>query len=188
MLERLAATIALPLLPAMLAAQAVSPPATPPANSLANTDANYRALRAAAPSETYRVGNLALKRDVATITLRSGELTVLAPVLNHVTMAVFSGEGRFQLKPAIPIEEAHLNKVLGRTDMDETFDSALLCFTDGTLAEVQSQAKTIALDTHAANVLADFRHRVREKADTNVEADLLGELYNPAQGPSFRAF
>jgi hypothetical protein len=184
MRARLAATIALLVLPATLAAQTVSPLANP----LANSDANYHALRTAAPNETHRIENIELKRDVATITLRSGEITFLAPVMNHVTMAVFSGEGRFQLKPAIPIEEAHLNKVLGRTDVDETFDSALLCFTDGTLAEIQSQAKTIALDAHAANVLADFRHKLRDKADSNVYADLLSELYNPAQGPSFRAF
>jgi hypothetical protein len=168
------------LVPAILGAQAVSP--------LANSDANYHALRNAAPQETYRVENIELRRDVATITLRSGELTFLPPVLGRVAMAVFSGEGRFQLKPAIPIEEAHLNKLLGRPDVDETFDSALLCFTDGTLAEVQGQAKTVALDSHAAGVLADFRHRLREKADTNVEADLLGELYNPAQNGAFRAF
>ena len=62
---------------AMLAAQAVSPPAANLANSLANSDANYRALRTAAPSETYRVENLELKRDVATIALRSGECRFL---------------------------------------------------------------------------------------------------------------
>src|ERR1700677_3094173 len=144
------------LVPAVLAAQAASP--------LANSDANYHALRNAAPEETYRVENIELKRDVATLTFRTGTITFLAPVLDHVTMAVFSGEGRFQLKPAIPIEEAHLNKVLGHPDLDETFDSAMLSFTDGTLAEVQSQAKTIATDPRAAGLLAEFRHKLREKA------------------------
>ena len=171
-------------LPAILMAQIVSP--------LANSDANYHALRNAAPQETYRVENIELKRDVGTITLRTGEITFLAPVMGRMTMAVFSGEGRFQLKPAIPIEEAHLNKLLGRPDVDETFDAAMLCFTDGTLAEVQGQAKTMALDSHAAGVLAEFRHRVREKAYSNIEADLLSELYSSAQsqdrGTSFRAF
>jgi hypothetical protein len=157
---------------------------------LANTDANYHALRTAAPNETYRVENIELKRDVATITLRTGAITFLPPVLGRVTMAVFSGEGRFQLKPAIPIEEDHLNKLLGHPEVDETFDSAMLCFTDGTLAEVQSQAKTIALDSHAAGVLADFRRRLKERAETNVDADVLSELYDTAPAPShsFRAF
>jgi Peptidase family M1 domain len=171
-------------LPAILAAQAVS--------SLANTDANYHALRTAAPQETYRVENIELKRDAATITLRTGEITFLAPALGRVTMAVFSGEGRFQLKPAIPIEEDHLTKLLGHPEVDETFDSAMLCFTDGTLTEVQSQAKTIALDPRAAGVLADFRHKLKEHAYSNIDADLLSELYRTPQGldrnPSFRAF
>src|ERR1700728_384839 len=103
------AAIAAFFLPAILTAQIVSP--------LANSDANYHALRNAVPQETYRVENIELKRDVGTITLRTGEITCLAPVMGHVTMALFSGEGRFQLKPAIPIEEAHLNKLLGRPDV-----------------------------------------------------------------------
>lgn len=168
-------------LPMLLAAQIVSP--------LANSDSSYRALRNSLPAETYRVENIELKRDVGTITLRTGQLTFLPPVLGRVAMAVFSGDGRFQLKPAIPIEEEHLNKLLGRPDVDETFDAALFCFTDGTLAEVQSQARMIALDPRAADELKDFRRKLRERAYSDIDADLLSELYNPvAQGGSFRAF
>src|SRR5580698_4272481 len=168
--------IAALFLPAILAAQAVSP--------LVNTETNYHALRTAAPQETYRVENIELKRDVATITLRTGEITFLAPVLGRVTMAVFSGEGRLQLKPAIPIEEDHLNKLLGHPEVDETFDAAMLCFTDGTLAEVQGQAHAAALDPKAADELKDFRRKLRDKADSDIEADLLSELYDPAQNGS----
>lgn len=57
------------LLPWTPAAQAVSP--------LANTDPNYLVLRNAAPSETYLVENVELKRDVGTITLRSGQVSFL---------------------------------------------------------------------------------------------------------------
>lgn len=167
-------------LPALVWAQAVSP--------LANSDPNYHALRTNAPAETYRVENIELKRDVGTITLRTGQITFLPPVLGRVSMAVFSGEGRFQLKPAIPIEEAHINKIIGRPDVDETFDAALLCFTDGTPAEIQGQAKNISLDPKAADALKDFRQKLRDKSLSNVEADLLSELYNPGQGGSFRAF
>ena len=167
-------------LPAVLSAAVVSP--------LANTDANYHALRSDAPSVTYTVENIELKRDVGTIILRTGRITFLPPVLGHVTTAVFSGDGRFQLKPAIPIERAHLNKVLGRPEVDEAFESALLCFTDGTFAEVQSQAKAIALDPRSTDELNEFRRKLREKAESDIEAELLAELYNPSQGASFRAF
>jgi hypothetical protein len=68
-----------------------------------NADLNYRALRDAAPTETYGVENIELKRDGGTLTPRTGQLTFLAPVLNQVSMAVFNGE--FRLKPAIALEE-----------------------------------------------------------------------------------
>jgi hypothetical protein len=168
------------VVPVMLTAQAVSP--------LANSDPNYQALRNAAPSETFLVENIELKRDVGTITLRTGQITFLPPVLGRVTTAVFSGEGRFQLKPAIPIETAHLNKLLGRSDVDETFDLAMFAFTDETLAEIKGQAHATALDPKAADVLKEFRRKLRDKAGSDIEADLLSELYDPAQGGSFRAF
>lgn len=168
------------LVPMVLAAQSVSP--------LANTDPIYVTLRNAAPTESYLVENIELKRDVGTITLKSGQISFLAPVLGRVTTAVFSGEGRFQLKPAVPVEAAHLNKVLGRPDVDETFDSAMFAFTDETLAEIKAQAHAGALDPKAAETLKEFRRKLRERAYSNVEADLLAELYNPARGGSFRAF
>ncbi len=155
---------------------------------LANTDPNYVTLRNAGPAESFLVENIELKRDVGTITLRKGQITFLPAVLGRVTMAVFSGEGRFQLKPAIPIETAHLNKLLGRPDVDETFDAAMLAFTDDTASDVKGQAHATALDPKAADQLRDFRRKLRERAFADLEADLLSELYNPAQGGSFRAF
>ena len=88
MLGRLPATIASLLLPAILAAQAVL-------NPLANTDANYHALRNAAPTETSRVENIELKRDVATITLRSGAITIDAvlKVLDDGALKGLGGAG-----------------------------------------------------------------------------------------------
>jgi hypothetical protein len=167
-------------LPGLLAAQAISP--------LANSDSAYKALRTSLPANTYRVENIELRRDVATFTLRTGTITFLPPVLNRVAVAVFNGEGRFQFKPAIPIEEQHLNKILGRKDVDETFDSAMFAFTDDTFFEVQGQAKTIALEPKAADTIKDYRRKLRAVALANVESDLLGELYNPTQRGSFRAF
>lgn len=165
---------------ALLAGQSVSP--------LANTDPNYVTLRNATPAETYVVENIELKRDVATLTLRSGQISFLPPALGRAAIAVFTGDGRFQLKPAIPIEAAHINKVLGKPEVDQNFDGAMFAFTDETLAEIKGQAHAVALDAKSADQLKDFRRRLRDKADTDVEADVLAELYNPAQRGSFRAF
>src|SRR6185369_232523 len=73
--------------------------------ALANADPNYRLLRDAVPAVAYRVENIELKRDVGTLTLRSGQIVFLPAVLNRVVAAVFVGEGRFQMKPAMRIEE-----------------------------------------------------------------------------------
>jgi hypothetical protein len=103
-------------------------------------------------------------------------------------MAVFNGEGRFQLNPAMPLEAQHLKLILGKPEVDEVIESALLCFTDSTSEEIRGQAKATMLDSHAADLLHDFRQKLRATATTNVEADLLGEIYTPGEGPSFRAF
>jgi hypothetical protein len=171
-------------------------------SGLGNSDPNYRALRSAMPNETYRVENIELKRDVSTITLRTGNITFIPPVLNHVTMAVFTGEGRFQLKPAILLETQYLMRLIGKSEVDEEFTSAIFYFTDATYDEVKKQAHAIATDATAANALRDFHNRTRKQVPPrsmvealvrgedmqNLEAELLAELWNPSETGSFRAF
>jgi Carboxypeptidase regulatory-like domain len=60
-----------------------------------NADPNYRALRDGDLAEIYEVTNLTLKRDVGVITLRSGRVSFLPPVLGKVTTGVFIGDGEF---------------------------------------------------------------------------------------------
>jgi hypothetical protein len=161
-------------------------------SSLANSDPNYRALRDARPSETYQVENIELKRDVGTVTLRSGNITFIPAVLNRVAIAVFSGDGRFQLKPAMQMEGQYLYRMIGRIDVDEEFTSAIFYFTDDTYAAINKDARAVALDASAANALRDFHNRVRPQVERprslieellkggdmpNLEAELLGELY-----------
>jgi hypothetical protein len=161
-------------------------------SSLANSDPNYRALRDARPSETYQVENIELKRDVGTVTLRTGTVTFIPAVLNRVTIAVFSGEGRFQLKPAMQLEGQYLYRMIGKIDVDEEFTSAVFYFTDDTYAAIKKDAHAITLDASAANSLRDFHNRVRPQIERprslveelvrggdmpNLEAELLAELY-----------
>src|SRR5262249_16602458 len=68
--------------------------------------------------------------------------------------------------------------------------------------EVKGQARTMAMEPRTLDVLKDFRRNMRHPEETphsqtealfagwspNMEAELLGELYNPAQRGSFRAF
>lgn len=168
----------------------------------ANSDVNYRALRDGTPAETYRVENIVLKRDVCTLTLKSGEISFLPAVLGQRAVAVFTGLGRFELKPATPIEESRLAFVTGARTVDEELESALLAFTDATFEEVKGQAKEVPLSTKSAAELERFRGGLRFRTENprsmmesrlngdsvpNIEASLLAELYNPAHRGSFTA-
>jgi hypothetical protein len=173
------------------------------AQAQAPADAAYRALRDAAPSETRRVENIELKRDAATITFTSGQITFLTPVMNRVMLGVFSGEGRLRLKPATPLQSAYLSKLTGKGEVDEAFDSAALYFTDQTYDEIRGRSQTAPLDARASGVVRDFRRRLRRDVEnpkslvdalfsgesaSNLEAELLSELYTPAERGSFRLF
>jgi hypothetical protein len=165
-------------------------------SALANSDPNYRALRDALhdghAGETYQVENIELKRDVGTVTLRTGNITFIPAVLNRVTAAVFSGEGRFQLKPAMQMEGQYLYRMIGKIDVDEEFTSAVFYFTDDTYAAIKKDGHATTLDASAANALRDFHNRVRPQVERprtltedlfkggdmpNLEAEVLGELY-----------
>jgi hypothetical protein len=64
-----------------------------------NADPNYRALCDGVPNETYTVSNLTLKRDVGVITLRSGSVSFLPPVLAEP--GVFAAQRFSRFDPAL---------------------------------------------------------------------------------------
>jgi hypothetical protein len=160
--------------------------------AVADSDPNYRALRDGTPSDCLSVKNLELRRDAGTFRLNSGQLTFLPPVLNRPAVAVFTGDGVFHLKPAIAIEERYLTRIIGKPELEEAFESAVFFFSDTTYEEVKKQGAAASLDARAANVLKNVRDKLRRDMTYgdigNVEAELLGELYNPARGASFRAY
>jgi len=150
--------------------------------ALADQDPAYRVLREGAPTEALRTENVELKRDKGTLTLKAGQLAFVKSASNRPAIAVFTGEGVFRLQPAIPIEARYLTRVTGKPEFEEHFDSAVFYFSDSTYDEVKSQGSAMPIDPRAPQVLKN----VREKA--HIEAELLGELYNPQRGPSFRAY
>ena len=171
-------------------------------SSLANSDPNYRALRTARPAGVWRVENLELNRDIGKFTFRAGEFSFLAPVLGKTVMAVFVGEGSFQLAPRNPIESNHMKLITGSGTVDEQFRSVVLCFTDGTESEIKKGAVTVDEASKAGPAFQEFRSRVRRRSDSprsllesflglenvpNIDADLLAELYAP-QRHSFSAY
>ncbi len=171
-------------------------------SALANADPNYRALREGAITEEFSVENVVLRRDAGVVTLKSGVVGFLAPVLGRTSIGVFRGRGSFHLDPAIRPEVNYLTKLTGKPAIDEEFDFAVLVFTDGTYAEITKQARP-ARGASLDSILASFRNRMRHRFEQvrsiaefavrganipNLEAELLGELYNPGRGASFRAY
>src|SRR5207248_11786069 len=84
------------------------------------------------------VGNLVLRRDAATFTLRSGEVYFLPPVEGRVTGAVFVGEGEFGLTPPVEYEKRSLALFTGEPSITEQFTKLTLRFTDKTYEEIKS--------------------------------------------------
>lgn len=161
-----------------------------PALMAQTADPNYRALRDDAPAESFVVENIDLVRDVVRLTLKSGNLTFLAPVENRHMLAVFRGEGTFELTPVVGIERDYLAKLAGQQKPSVGFQRLLIAFSDSTYDEIKKNAKPGPLDPDAAQVLSDMRRKIRKKPNNNgnIEAELLADFYNPNREPSFTAY
>jgi hypothetical protein len=171
--------------------------------STANTDPNYRALRDAEPRETFTVTNLVLKRDRGVLTLKTGRISFVPPVLGRVTMAAFAGEGEFTFDPPLATERDNLRLITDTTSVHESFTRLALCFTDGTYDEIRKQGEKGTDAAPERDALNEVRHRLRHRPDEprshleymltwesidNVESDILADLYNPQRPGFFSAY
>ena len=153
-------------------------------------DPNYKLLREAIPAETFLIENLSLQRDVGQLTLQSGTVTFLTPVQDKRMLAVFRGEGTFEVAPITSMDRNYLAKLAGQEKPRVGFQRMLLAFSDSTYDEVKKAGKLITLDPEAASAAADLRKKIRKEPDNedNIEAELLTDFYNPARESSFMAF
>ncbi len=157
-----------------------------------NTDPNYRVLRDAKLAETYTVNNLSLKRDAGTITLKTGRISFIAPVLNRVAIGVFVGEGEFSLEPALYVEREYMKVIMEKEIYTEAFSRLILVFSDATYDEIKKQGQAGgAADNQILDALRDWQNRLRDRergGGENVEAEILTDLYAPKRLPSFNAY
>jgi hypothetical protein len=151
-------------------------------------DFQYRKLRYAEVSETVVVENVVIRRDVGVITLKRGTVSFGPAVLGRVTGAVFVGEGTFTLVPAVPYERDHIKLTIGTESVSESFDRALLFFTDNAYQELKGTSRVQPLPPGAADAWRDLRQRLRESGEANVDAEILADLYNPKQPGFFTAY
>ena len=172
-------------------------------SSLANSDPNYLALRQGTLKTSYRVQNVTFERDLGRLTLLSGTVDFMPPVLGRVVIGVFTGEGVFRLDPTLPVDKTYLNGLTGKPQIEEHFRSAVLCFTDSTYDEIRKAGTAIDEAPKGTGALREFRSRMRHRTDepqsrweamlggenvVNVEAELLAELYDASASPMFTAY
>ncbi len=168
-----------------------------------NSDPNYRALRDAVIDQSFELKNLTIKRDVGNFTFRNGRITFLKPLLNKVSMAVFTGDGEFTMMPLLELEKNHLKMLTEKETVSETFDRLVLTFTDQTFDEFKKSAELVTADQSALDLLKDFRGRMRRNTERprslvealfageemeNLDATLLAYLLNPNRGQMFNAY
>ncbi len=155
----------------------------------ATPDPLYTSLRSVTAGDAFVVENLVLHRDAGTLTLKTGVIALTPQAMGRDTLAVFVGEGEFSLIPASGIEKSYLRSLTDQESFKDTFDRALFCFTDDTGKEIREQARTAASGAKTGDTLQDFRKKLRvREAPENMEAELLRDLYSPAQPGLFNAY
>ena len=155
-----------------------------------NADPAYRALRTSEIVEALPIENVVIRRDAGVLTLKTGMVGFTAPTLGHDTLAVFAGEGEFVLDPPQALEKSYLKQATGQDTIQEFFDRAIFVFTDGAGREIRGQSKSRAPDAHLSSLLKDFRRHVRDSAydSSNLDAEVLRDLFNPRQAGFFSAY
>jgi hypothetical protein len=187
-----------------IAGQQTSINVTEKSLSFANSAPFYRQLRNIALGETYRCENFTLNMDAGTFRFESGTITLLEPVNNFVTGAIFIGKGHFTLKPAGAIESHELARRTGSTVFEEDFGEVVFRFS-GSIYPQFTRALAGQTDTppEAISAFQHWKSKVRERHEfpegftqailesetiDNVDADVLAAIYNPKHPPFFNAY
>ncbi len=151
-------------------------------------------------SHVAHVDRLVLRRDVGTLTLGPGTLAWCRKVHGRTRAAVYVGAGTFTYAPPDTVERAQLERYFGAPVVTRAIESAVLVFSDSTLAELQrslvfASGPVRDKSRHAANqamhYLSDRRrklHWVRpEIAEAMLQEQDTGLFYaqlDPVEGPA----
>jgi hypothetical protein len=188
----------------VITAQQTSVTVNEKSTAFANSDALYRQLRNEGLGDTFRCENFTIPIDVGTFELKSGTLTLLAPVNKLETGAVFVGQGHFSLKPLGTLDINEMTRRAGSATAEEDFTEAVFRFSPDQLptfaAVLGSRTETPG---EAATVFQHWKERVRHRHEfpeglteaflesesiDNVDADVLAAIYNPKHPPFFNAY
>jgi hypothetical protein len=166
------------LVPVLLAAGSVPGTAQQAATTYLE---RYRELTGLAPlpGQVADVAHLTLRRDAAQLTLESGKLYLLSPVGGRTVAAVFRGTGRFSLTPAIPAEQAELQRFAGAPALDDTISEAVLLFADSTAAQLRGLALGPGvIPPEVGDHASAFIKTLKGDHDGDFDASILGPMLN----------
>jgi len=187
-----------------ISAQQTRVTVTEKSTGFANSDAVYRQLRDASLGETFRCENFTLAVDVGTFQLKSGTITLLAPIAKYETGAVFVGQGRFTLKPVAAADTREMVRRTGSPTAEEDFTEVVFRFSGNQYPQFAGAlgGKT-ATPPEVAAAFQHWKDKVRHRHEIpegltegllegetidNVDADVLSSIYNPNHPPFFNAY
>jgi hypothetical protein len=132
--------------------------------------------------QIHSIRDVTLRRDVLSISLSRGMIAFAEPIAGKVTGAVFIGSGEIVAIPPDPIEKQQIYKFTGTPVLDETFQTAVLRFTDSTYDEIQREISQHAEEDLSAADRAQFDAWGQGLADRGqlLNARILADFTEPA--------
>ena len=88
------------------------------------------------PDRIHRIRDVTIRRDVISIAFERGVIAFLEPVEGRVTGAVFAGSGDLLLVPPDDVERRQVYRFTGSPILTESFDAAIIRFTDDSHDEI----------------------------------------------------
>jgi hypothetical protein len=119
--------------------------------------------------QIHNIRDLTLRRDVLSISFARGLIVFTQPVAGKVTGAVFIGSGEVVAIPPDTMEKQQIYKFTGTPILDETFQTAVLRFTDDTYTEIQHE-----LSQHAEEDVSDEDARQFDSWDARIAENTSG--------------
>jgi Peptidase family M1 domain/Carboxypeptidase regulatory-like domain len=187
-----------------IAAQQTRVSVTEKSTGFANSDAAYRQLRDASLGETFRCENFTLAVDVGTFQLKSGTITLLAPINKYVTGAIFVGQGHFTLKPIAAADTREMIRRTGASTAEEDFTEVVFRFSGNQYPQFAGAlGPKTSTSPEAAAAFQHWKDRVRHRHEIpegltqgllegetidNVDADVLSSIYNSNHPPFLNAY
>src|SRR5882724_4252188 len=187
-----------------IATQQTSVTVNEKSTAFANSDAAYRQLRNDGLGDTFLCENFTLPMDVGTFELKSGTITLLAPVNKFQTGAVFVGHGHFTLKPLSAPDTTEMVRRAGSPTAEEDFTEVVFRFSPDQFSQFAGVlGHKTDTPSGASTAFQHWKDKVRHRHEfpegltqallesesiDNVDADVLASVYNPKHPPFFNAY